>query len=55
MKWRIVVVLPAVVLPLVVGACTVTPEFVRAALCVPAEPEVPAEPGGLLQPVPSDW
>lgn len=52
MKWLIV---PLVALALVVAGCQVTSEFVRAVLCEPAEPEVPAEPGGLLQTEPSGW
>ena len=53
MKWHMVVV---GLLALVVGACQVTPEFVRAALCEPPV-EVPAEPGGLLpvETEPSGW
>ena len=42
------------VLALVLGACQVIPECVRAALCDPPV-EVPAEPGGLLQTEPSGW
>ena len=47
-------------LALVLGACQVTRECVRDALCeppveVPAEPEVPVEPGGLLEPELSGW
>ena len=53
MKW-LTVVLGLALAPALAG-CQVTPEFVRAALCEPAEPEVPAEPGGLLQTEPSDW
>ena len=53
MRWLMLVV-ALVVVPAVAG-CQVTSEFVRAVLCEPAEPEVPAEPGGLLQPEPSDW
>ena len=53
MRWLMLVVV-LVVAPAVV-ACQVTSEFVRAVRCEPAEPEVPAEPGGLLQPEPSDW
>lgn len=52
MKWPIVVLL--LVVPLL-GGCQVTSEFVRAVRCEPAEPEVPAEPGGLLEPEPSAW
>lgn len=54
MKWRIVVLLPVVVLAPALGACQVTPEFLRAALCEPVEPppvvelppEVLGEPSG---------
>lgn len=52
MKWLMLVAL--LVVPALAG-CQVTSEFVRAVLCEPAEPEVPAEPGGLLEPEPSDW
>ena len=52
MRWLMLVV-ALVVAPAVAG-CQVTSEFVRAVRCEPAEPEVPAEPGGLLQPEPSD-
>ena len=51
MKWLIVPLVLAVA-PVVAG-CQVTSDFVRAVRCEPAEPEVPAEPGGLLQPEPS--
>ena len=53
MKWLIVPLVLALV-PVVAG-CQVTSEFVRAVRCEPAEPEVPAEPGGLLQTEPSGW
>lgn len=52
MKWLVLLVLA---LAPVVAGCQVTSEFVRAVLCEPAEPEVPAEPGGLLEPEPSGW
>ena len=53
MKWLIVPLVLALA-PAVAG-CQATSEFVRAVLCEPAEPEVPVEPGGLLQTEPSDW
>lgn len=52
MKWLMLVA--ALLAPALAG-CQVTSEFARAVLCEPAEPEVPAEPGGLLQPEPSGW
>lgn len=55
MKWLIVPLVLALV-PVVAGCqVTSTSEFVRAVLCEPAEPEVPVEPGGLLEPEPSGW
>ena len=53
MKCLIVVRVLAVALPaLAVGACQVTPEFVRALLCEPADP-VPAEPAApVVEPEP---
>ena len=53
MKWLIVLLVLAPA-PVVVG-CQVTSDFVRAVRCEPAEPEVPVEPGGLLEPEPSGW
>ena len=53
MKWLIVPLVLALA-PAVAG-CQVTSDFVRAVRCEPAEPEVPAEPGGLLEPEPSAW
>ena len=48
MRWLMLVVALGVA-PAVAG-CQVTSEFVRAVRCEPAEPEVPVEPGGLLEP-----
>lgn len=53
MKWLIVPLVLA--LGPAVAGCQVTSEFVRAVLCEPAAPEVPVEPGGLLEPGPSVW
>ena len=54
MKWPIVArVLVVVALPLAVGACQVTPEFVQALVC-PAVPPPVVDPAPLA-PEPSGW
>lgn len=53
MKWLIVPLVLA--LAPVVAGCQITGEFDLAVPCERAEPEVPAEPGGLLQPKLSGW
>ena len=54
MKWRTVALLPVVLAGLLAGACQVTPEFLRAALCEPVEPAPPVEVPELV-PEPSGW